>query len=61
MLTFSIALNALSSHGACTAIFMAIAFIVGFCFSNIQTLSRIGWLAWVGVTCIIASGEYFLA
>ncbi|KAM0228237.1 hypothetical protein ACHAPO_010885 [Fusarium lateritium] len=55
MLSISVALNALSTHGACTAIFVAVAAVVTFCLSSIQTLARISWVAWVGATCIIIS------
>ncbi|KAF2166681.1 hypothetical protein M409DRAFT_23312 [Zasmidium cellare ATCC 36951] len=55
MVSISIALNALSLHGACTAIFVAVAAIIDFLFSSIQTLHRISWLAWVGVVGIISS------
>lgn len=55
MLGVSIALNALSAHGACTAIFVAVAAIIGFCLASIRTLGKISWLAWIGVTCIIVS------
>ncbi|KAF9739246.1 hypothetical protein PMIN06_005272 [Paraphaeosphaeria minitans] len=48
-------LNALSSHGACTAIFVAVAAIVGFSLGSIQTLGRISWLAWVGTISILVS------
>ncbi|KAH0278625.1 amino acid transporter, partial [Aureobasidium melanogenum] len=55
MLSISIALNALSTHGACTAVFVAVAAIIGFIFCSIQTLGRITWLAWVGVIAIISA------
>ncbi|KAJ5263661.1 hypothetical protein N7478_011266 [Penicillium angulare] len=55
MLSISIALNALSSHATCTAVFVAITAIIGFMFSSIQTLARISGLAWVGATCIVTS------
>ena len=58
MLSISIALNALSLHGACTAVFVAVAAVIGFIFCSIQTLGRITWLAWVGVICIISASEY---
>lgn len=57
MLSISVALNALSEHGACTAIFVAIAAVVTFCVSSIQTLGRISWIAWVGAACIIVAGQ----
>ncbi|KAJ5391172.1 amino acid transporter [Penicillium cosmopolitanum] len=53
MLSISIALNALSTHGTCTAVFVAVAAIVGFMLSSIQTLGRMGPLAWIGLVCII--------
>jgi hypothetical protein len=53
MLSISIALNALSTHAVCTAVFVAVAAIITFMFASIQTLGRISWLAWVGGTCII--------
>ncbi|KAF2098799.1 hypothetical protein NA57DRAFT_76037 [Rhizodiscina lignyota] len=55
MLGISIGLNAVSTHGACTAAFVAVAAIAGFLLASIQTLGRISWLAWVGLTCIITA------
>jgi amino acid permease len=55
MLSISISLNALSTHGACTAIFVAVAFVIAFGCSSIQTLGKISSLAWVGITCIIVA------
>ncbi len=55
MLGISIGLNSVSDHGACTAIFVAIACVVGFALSSIQTLHKISWLAWVGLTCILTA------
>ncbi|GJN71382.1 amino acid transporter [Purpureocillium lilacinum] len=55
MLGISIGLNAVSTHGACTAIFVAVAAIIGFMFGSIRTLGRISWLAWIGLTCIMIS------
>lgn len=57
MLSLSIGLNALSDHGTCTAVFVAVAFVVGFVLSSIRTLGRITWLAWIGLTGILASSE----
>lgn len=57
MLAISIALNAVSTHGACTAIFVAVAAILGFLCGSIQTLGRITWLAWVGLTAILTSSS----
>lgn len=57
MLGISIGLNAVSSHAACTAIFVALAAVVGFMLSSIQTLGRITWLAWIGLVCILTAGK----
>ncbi|KAL1304362.1 hypothetical protein AAFC00_003366 [Neodothiora populina] len=55
MLSVSIALNALSTHATCTAVFVVVAAIIAFLFSSIQTLGKITWLAWLGVACIITA------
>lgn len=57
MLGISIGLNALSDHGACTAIFVAVAAIAGGALASIQTFGKISWLAWVGVSCILAASR----
>ncbi|GAP92251.2 hypothetical protein SAMD00023353_10100220 [Rosellinia necatrix] len=55
MLSLSISLNAISTHGACTAVFVAVAAIVGFSLASIQTLGRITWLAWIGLVGILTA------
>ncbi|KUL89528.1 hypothetical protein ZTR_04288 [Talaromyces verruculosus] len=55
MLSISIGLNAVSTHGTCTAVFVAVAAIVGFLLGSIRTLGRITWLAWIGLTCILTA------
>lgn len=57
MLGISIGLNAVSSHGTCTAVFVATAAIVAFGIGSIRTLGRISWLAWVGVASIMIAGK----
>lgn len=57
MLGISTGLNALSDHGACTAIFVAVAAIAGGALASIQTLGKISWLAWVGIACILSSSK----
>lgn len=57
MLGISIGLNALSDHGACTAVFVAVAAIAGGSLGSIQTLGKISWLAWVGVVCILSASK----
>ncbi|KAF4982339.1 hypothetical protein FZEAL_2015 [Fusarium zealandicum] len=55
MLGISIGFNAVSNHAACTAVFVAVAAMLGFMFSSIRTLGKIGWLAWVGLVCIMTA------
>lgn len=57
ILSLSIGLNAVSTHGACTAVFVAVAAIVGCMLASIQTLGKISWIAWVGLTCILTSSK----
>lgn len=58
MLGISIGLNSLSTHGTCTAVFVAVAAIVTFILSSIQTLDKIGWFAWVGLIGIISASKF---
>lgn len=58
MLSVSIALNAVSLHGTCTAAFVAIAAILGFGLGSIQTLGKITWLTWVGLISVCTSSKY---
>ncbi|KAJ5980290.1 hypothetical protein N7481_007588 [Penicillium waksmanii] len=53
ILGISIGLNAVSTHGTCTAVFSVVAAIFGFTLSSVRTLGRITWLAWVGLPCIL--------
>ncbi|KAB8203954.1 transmembrane amino acid transporter protein-domain-containing protein [Aspergillus parasiticus] len=55
LLSISIALNAISTHGTCTAVFVAVAAIVTFCLTSIRTLGRISWIAWVGLFSILGA------
>ncbi|RMJ21592.1 hypothetical protein PHISP_07536 [Aspergillus sp. HF37] len=52
MLSTSIGLNAVSAHGACTAVFVVVAAIASFGLASIRTLGKIKWVAWVGLVCI---------
>ena len=58
MLGISIGFNALSVHGACTAIFVVVAALIGFLFGSIQTLGKVSWIAWVGVAGILTAGTF---
>ncbi|KAF4969162.1 hypothetical protein FSARC_3538 [Fusarium sarcochroum] len=55
MLGLSIGLNAVSLHGTCTAVFVAVAAICGCCLASVRTLGRISMLAWVGLVCILTA------
>lgn len=57
MLGLSIGLNSVSSHATCTAVWVAIAAILGFLFGSIQTLGRISWLAWLGLFSVLTSSQ----
>ena len=58
MLSLSVALNAISMHGACTAIFVAVAAVAAALIASIQTLGRIQGLGWVGVVSILTASEF---
>lgn len=51
----STSLNAVSTHGACTAIFVFVSAAAGFLFGSIRTLSKVAWIGWVGIFSIMAS------
>lgn len=55
LLSFSVALNAISEHGTCTVVFVVVGAILNFGFSSIQTLDRISWVGWVGLAGIMSS------
>ncbi|RGP75555.1 hypothetical protein FSPOR_663 [Fusarium sporotrichioides] len=55
MLGISIGFNAVSQHAVCTAIFVAIAALLTLAFASIRTLSKIGFLAWIGLLCIMTA------
>lgn len=58
MLSISISLNSLSNHGSCTAVFVAVAAVVGFLLASIRTLSRITFVAWIGLAGILVAGKW---
>ncbi|KIR42716.1 neutral amino acid transporter [Cryptococcus deuterogattii 99/473] len=55
LLSVSVALNAMSGHGACTIIFVVVAAIINILISSIQTLDRISWIGWIGLGGIMSS------
>lgn len=59
MLGVSISLNAISTHGTCTAVYVAVAAVIGFLLSSIQTLAKISFFAWGGLFCILTGSKSF--
>lgn len=57
MVSTSIGLNAVSSHGACTAVFIIVAALASFGLASIRTLAKITWVAAAGVGCVFVAGE----
>ncbi|KAJ9093042.1 hypothetical protein QFC21_006533 [Naganishia friedmannii] len=55
LLSISIALNAMSMHATCTAVFVAVALVITFIFASIQTLDKIAWLTWCAVFGLVAA------
>jgi amino acid permease len=55
MLGISIGLNAVSEHGTCTAVFVAVAAVASGALGSIRTLGKISWLAWIGLTSILVA------
>lgn len=55
MIGISTALNALSTHGACTVVFVVVAAVVVVLIASTETLEKLGWLSWAGVACIMVS------
>lgn len=58
MVGIATALNASSSHAACTAIYVGVAAIAIVLLTSISTLGKISWVAWIGVVCIPTSSKY---
>jgi len=57
ILSVSIGLNAVSEHGTCTAVFVAVAAVVAWILTSIPTLSKLSWLAAAGAVSILVSSK----
>jgi len=57
MISTSIALNAVSTHGTCSAVFTAVAAICTFILASIRTLNKMSWLAWIGTASVLVASE----
>ncbi|GAA5909125.1 hypothetical protein JCM6882_001196 [Rhodosporidiobolus microsporus] len=55
LLTLSTALNAISMHGTCTAVFVAVAAIAVYPIASLRTLNKIKWLGWIGIVSIVSA------
>ncbi|KAE8362446.1 transmembrane amino acid transporter protein-domain-containing protein [Aspergillus caelatus] len=55
LLSTSIGLNAVSAHGTCTAVFVAVAAIASFSLASIRTLGKMKWAAWAGVASVFTA------
>lgn len=55
MVGVSTALNAVSLHAVCTAVWMVIIFVVSFGLASIRTLGNITWLAWPAFISILSA------
>ncbi|GAA5914457.1 hypothetical protein JCM6882_003024 [Rhodosporidiobolus microsporus] len=55
LLTLSTALNAISLHGACTALFVGVSALATLPLASVRKLENIRWLGWVGLVSIVAA------
>ncbi|KAL1409560.1 hypothetical protein Q8F55_003545 [Vanrija albida] len=55
LISLSTALNALSTHGACTAVFVAVIAAFGFLCCSVRTLNHVAPIGWVGLFCLVTS------
>ncbi|EEU37375.1 uncharacterized protein NECHADRAFT_86319 [Fusarium vanettenii 77-13-4] len=55
MLGISIGFNSISTHGTCTAAFVAVAAVGVMALASIRTLDRLSWIAWVGLVSILVA------
>ncbi|KPV77762.1 uncharacterized protein RHOBADRAFT_33948 [Rhodotorula graminis WP1] len=55
LLGISTALNAMSLHATCTAVFVAVAAVVTLPLASMRTMGDIRWIGWVGLVSMIVS------
>ncbi|RJE21007.1 hypothetical protein PHISCL_06653 [Aspergillus sclerotialis] len=55
LLSTSIGLNAVSAHGTCTAVFVAVAAIASFLLASVRTLGKIKFTAWIGLVSVFVA------
>ncbi|BGP32910.1 hypothetical protein JCM10296v2_004695 [Rhodotorula toruloides] len=55
LLGLSTALNAISLHATCTAVFVVVAAVATYPLASLRTLGSIKWVGWVGLVSMIVS------
>ncbi|KAL1408799.1 hypothetical protein Q8F55_005613 [Vanrija albida] len=55
IVSLSIGLNAVSTHGACTAIFVFVAAAAGLVVGSVRTLGSVAWIGWAGLISLLAA------
>lgn len=55
IVSVSTALNAVSAHGACTAVFIVVAAIMGLLLGSIRTLDKVSIVGWAGLVSLAAA------
>ncbi len=55
LLSISIAFNAITVHATCTQAFVVIAMVLVFCLASIQTLDKVFYIGWIGLTSIMSA------
>merc|ERR1712093_846698 len=55
LLGISTALDAMSLHATCTAVFVAVAAVVTLPFASLETMGGVKWIGWVGLASMIVS------
>ncbi|GAA5852864.1 hypothetical protein JCM8547_004713 [Rhodosporidiobolus lusitaniae] len=51
----STALNAISLHATCTAVFVVVAAVATYPFASLRTLGSVRWIGWVGLASMVVS------
>ena len=57
LVSLSVSLNAVSTHGACTAIFVAVSAIATGLASSVRTLGKLQIFGWIGLVSILSAFE----
>lgn len=55
LLGMATALNAISLHATCTAVFVAVAAVATFFPASMRTLGSVKWIGWIGLTSMVVS------